>query len=409
MKIYRQKLYSNAKRRGLHKVITRFGDVRNYAVKMMAKYNALHRLPPEGQTTTRKCADGKILTAYDLSNHIARKKKNPNCATAKMLEGLPSQAVQETFARVYKGWNHYIKTCRKRKKQKQKGEIVESKRVRKPHEIKPWMNKSFTLLQCGYKFDADRTKVRILGKWYGFHKSQPIKERVKRITIKRDRCGDLWLVVLTDWNEPMSMPRTGRSAGFDFGLKTFLTGSDGFDIRCPLFLTREMKKYRRLSSQVGKKKLGSQRRRKARRALARFLRHITNRREDWQWKTARALVQRYDIICLETLNIEAMKKMWGRKISDLAFSDFVAKLKYLAAKTGRTLVFVDRWAPTSQVCSECGAKNPATKDLRVREWECPHCHAKHDRDRNAAINIYREGMSSLGLGSVRPPSERMTA
>ena len=97
MKIYRQKLYSNAKRKGLHKVITRMGDVRNYAVKMMEKYNALHRKPKEGETTTRKCADGKVLTAYDLSNHIARKKKNPNCATAKMLEGLPSQAVQETF------------------------------------------------------------------------------------------------------------------------------------------------------------------------------------------------------------------------------------------------------------------------------------------------------------------------
>ena len=404
MKIFRYKLYTKAKRRGLHKTITRFGEVRNYATKMMERYNKIHKKPKEGETTTRKCADGKTLSAYELSNHIARKKKNPNCATAKMVAGLPSQAVQDCIGRVYNGWRHYFQTLKKKKS----GEVVEGKRVKRPHKIKPWMNKSFTLLQTGYKFVDDHYVV-IDGVKYGFHKSQPLKGRVKRVTIKRDRCGDIWIAVLTDWNESKELPLSGKSAGFDFGLKTFLTGSDGFDIMCPLFLTREMKKYRRMSSLVGKKKLGSRNRRKARKALARFLRHITQKREDWQWKTAWTLIRRYDIICLETLNIEAMKKMWGRKISDLAFSDFVAKLKYLSAKTGRTLVFVDRWAPTSQTCSKCGAKNPVTKDLRVREWECPHCHAIHDRDRNAAINIYREGMSSLRRGSVRPSSERRMA
>ena len=404
MKIYRNKLYSKAKRRGLHEEITRFGEVRNYAARMMEIYNRLHRKPPKGQTATRKCADGKILSAYELSNHIARKKKNPNCATAKMVAGLPSQAVQDCIGRVYNGWRHYFTTLKK----KRNGEVVEGRRVKKPHKIKPWMNKSFTLLQAGYKFVEDHYIV-IEGKKYGFHKSQPIRGRVKRVTIKRDRCGDIWIAVLTDWNECEDAPRTGRAAGFDFGLKRFLTGSDGFDIECPQYLKNDMKKYRRLSSRVGKKVLGSRNRKKARRALARFLRHITNKREDWQWKTARMLVWRYDIICLETLNIEAMKRIWGRKVSDMSFSGFVDKLRYLCAKTGRLLVFADRWSPTSQRCSECGAKNPVTKDLRVREWACPHCGKVHDRDRNAAINIYREGMSSLRRGSVISFSERGVA
>ena len=404
MKIYRYKLYSKARRTGLHKTLTQFGYVRNYAARMMEIYNRLHRKPIEGQTVERKCADGKTLSAYELSNHIARKKKNPKCATAKMVAGLPSQAVQECIGRVYKGWRHYFQTLKK----KRNGEYVAGKRVKKPHKIKPWLNKSFTLLQAGYKFVEDHYVV-IDGKKYGFHKSQPIKGRIKRVTIKRDRCGDIWIAVLTDRNETEELPRTGRAAGFDFGLKKFLTGSDGYDIECPQYLAREMKKYRRLSSHVGKKVLGSNNRKKARRALARFLRHIDNKREDWQWKTARLLIWRYDTICLEDLNIEGMKRLWGRKVSDIAFSGFVDKLKYLAAKTGRTLVFVDRWCPTSQRCSECGAKNPITKDLRVREWECPHCHTKHDRDLNAAINIYREGMSSLRRGSVRPCSERGVA
>ena len=394
-------MYSKAREGVLGDEITRFGRVRNYAVKMMEWYNKLHRKPKEGETTTRKCADGKILSAYELSNHIARKKRNPRCATAKMVAELPSQAVQDCIGRVYKGWRHYLKTCQKKKK----GEITGSKRGRKPHEIKPWRNKSFTLLQAGYKFVEDHYIV-IEGRRYGYFKSQPIMGRVKRVTIKRDRCGDMWMCVLTDWNETEEIPRTGRAAGFDFGLHTFLTGSDGFDIECPPFLRNEMKRYRRLSSRVGKKPLGSRNRRKARIALARFLRHISRKRDDWQWKTAWTLVRRYDTICLEDLNIEGMKRLWGRKVSDLAFYGFVEKLKHLAEKTGRALVFVDRWSPTSQRCHRCGAKNPATKDLRVREWVCPVCGAHHDRDRNAAINIYREGASSLRRGSVRPRSER---
>ena len=404
MKIYRYKMYSRAKDGVLGDEITRFGYVRNYAVKMMEWYNKLHRKPKEGESPTRKCADGKTLSAYELSNHIARKKRNPKCATAKMVAGLPSQAVQDCIGRVYKGWMHYFKTCKKKKN----GELVGGKRVRKPHEIKPWLNKSFTLLQAGYRFVEDHHIV-IGGKKYGFHKSQPIRGRVKRVTIKRDRCGDIWIAVLTDWNDSEDAPRTGRAAGFDFGLKRFLTGSDGFDIECPQYLKNDMKKYRRLSSRVGKKVLGSRNRKKARRALSRFLRHITNKREDWQWKTARLLAWRYDTICLEDLNIEGMKRLWGRKVSDLAFAGFVEKLKYLCAKMGKTLVFVDRWCPTSQMCSECRAKNPITKDLRVREWVCPHCGKVHDRDRNAAINIFREGMSSLRRGSVRPRSERGVA
>lgn len=401
MKIYRYKMYSKASEGVLGDEITRFGDVRNYAVKMMEWYNKLHRKPKDGEEPNRKCQDGKTLSAYELSNYLARKKKNPKCATAKMVAGLPSQAVQDCIGRVYKGWRHYFQTLKKKKS----GEVVEGRRVKKPHEIKPWLNKSFTLLQAGYKFVEDHY-IEIGGRKYGYFKSQPIKGRIKRVTIKRDRCGDMWIAVLTDWNECDDAPRTGRAAGFDFGLKTFLTGSDGFDIRCPLFLTRSMKKHRRLSSRVGKKPLGSRNRKKARIALARFLRHITQKREDWQWKTAWTLIRRYDTICLEDLNMEGMKRLWGRKVSDLAFAGFVDKMNHLAAKTDRNLVFVDRWCPTSQMCHECEAKNPDTKDLRIREWVCPHCGKVHDRDRNAAINIYREGMSSLRRGSVRPRPER---
>lgn len=391
MKIYRYKLYDKAKRGYLDRTITRFGEVRNYAVKMTEYYYKYF---------------GKTLTAYQLSNHIAKKKRK-ECATARLVEGLDAQGVQECLGRVYKGFRAYFANIKK----KRNGEIVRHKRVRKPHERKPWKNRSFTLLQCGYKFDEDCNKIRIRGVWYGFFKSQELKGKVKRVTIKRDWCGDLWISVLTAWNEPMEGSRTGEAAGFDFGLKTFLTGSDGYDIISPQFLKKNKKELAKAQCKLSRKVKGSGHRRQARRTVAKMHRRIDNCRNDWQWKTAKELVRRYDVIFLETLNIAGMQRHrnWGRKVSDLAYSSFLSKLEYLASKYGKRVVYIDRWAATSQICHKCGEKSSHTKDLNIREWVCPHCGARLDRDRNAAINILRVGMSTLGRDEVRRLSAREAA
>ena len=123
--------------------------------------------------------------------------------------------------------------------------------------------------------------------------------------------------------------------------------------------------------------------------------------EDFHWKLAHQLTDEYDEIRLEDLNLQGMKALWGRKVSDLGFADFVVKLKYIAAKKGVKIVFVDKGYPSSKTCSACGAVNEAL-DLRERNWQCNDCGAVHDRDRNAAINIYRVGASSLEGEDVRP-------
>ena len=222
MKVFRYKLYTNAKRGELKELIYRFGILRNYAVKMYRGYYKL---------------TGKTLSAYQLSNHIAKAKKNPNRRTTKMVDGLPSQAVQEYIARIDKGYRNFFSYCKQRKSGKA------NSRVRPPSVRKPGKNLSFTLLQSGYRFSStEPNKVRIGKKTYGFFKSQELKGKVKRVTIKRDWCGDLWIVVLTDWTEVKSLPMTGRAAGFDFGLKTFLTGDDGERIESPQFLKSQMAK-----------------------------------------------------------------------------------------------------------------------------------------------------------------------
>ena len=390
MKVYRYKLYTNAKRGELKELIYRFGIVRNYAVKMFHGYYKL---------------TGKTLTAYTLQKHIAKANKNQNRRTAKMVDGLPSQAVQECISRVHKGYQNFFAYFKRKK-----CGINQSRKVRPPSVRKPSKNLSFTLLQSWYRFSTtEQNKIRIGEKTYGFFKSQELKGKVKRVTVKRDWCGDVWIVVLTDWTEAKEMPMTGEAAGYDFGLKTFLTRHDGKRIESPQFLKSNLARYKRLSRNLSKKVNGSLNRRKARLELNRFYRHLVNRREDWQWKTARSILHEYDIVCLEDLNMDGMKRMWGRKVSDLGFASFVNKLEYLAAMSGKEVRKVGRFYASSQTCHVCGYVNKATKDLNVREWTCPQCGEHHDRDVNAAKNILLGGASSSWRGQVSQQSERSVA
>ena len=99
-----------------------------------------------------------------------------------------------------------------------------------------------------------------------------------------------------------------------------------------------------------------------------------------------------------------MQRLWGRKINDLGFYNFVQILKYEALKNGVTIIEIPKFYPSSQICSECGYKNSEVKDLRVRLWKCPSCDTEHDRDINAAKNILRVGASTLRGDDVRPAS-----
>ena len=193
---------------------------------------------------------------------------------------------------------------------------------------------------------------------------------------------------------------TGKIAGFDFGLKRYLTGHNGHDIESPLFFKRSLNVIKRANRNRSRKHKGSKNRERARLDLARKHRKIERQREDFHWKLAHQLTDAYDEIRLEDLNLQGMKVLWGRKVSDLAFADFVVKLKYIAAKKGVKLKFIDKWYPSSKTCSACGAVNE-TLNLRDRNWQCNSCGAIHDRDRNAAINIYRVGASTLEGEDIR--------
>ena len=267
----------------------------------------------------------------------------------------------------------------------------------------PQLYKSYTLKQAGWKL-LQNNYIRIGKRIYRYFKSREVLGTPKRCTIKRDSVGDVWLIILTDHvDTDLESPTTGNNAGFDFGLKRYLTGSDFNDYDSPQFFKRGLNTIKRANRNHSRKVTRSKNRERARVNLAKRHRKIVNQRDDFHWKLAHDLTDRYDWIALESLNLKGMKSLWGRKVSDLGFSDFVQKLKYIASKKSTEIRFIDKWYPSSKTCPVCGAINQEL-NLRDRTWECPNCHTELDRDRNAALNIHRVGASTLSGEVASPPS-----
>ena len=262
--------------------------------------------------------------------------------------------------------------------------------------------KSFTLKQCGYKI-LENNKIIILGKIFKYFKSREILGNIKIVTVKRNKIGDIYIYFICelDNNFKQFLIRTGKNVGYDFGFKKFLTASDYNDIESPLFFEKSSYKIKKAHKNLSRKKKGSNNREKAILDLNRKYLKISRQREDFHHKLANKICMEYEFIFIEDLNIKAMKKLWGKKVSDYGFSNFVKILENKATEYGSTVYKIDRFYPSSQICSVCNNKNEEVKDLRIRSWTCNKCGTVHDRDRNAAINIHRVGASTLKGENVR--------
>lgn len=243
--------------------------------------------------------------------------------------------------------------------------------------------------------------MKIGSRVYQYWNSREIKGMVKTLTIKRTPLGELFMIVVVDdVVEPKAKFTTSKIARFDFGLKTFLTCFDGSNIESSEFLKQSINAVRKASKQHSKKPVGSANRERARVYLVRKHEDIANRRSDWFWKLAHKLTSRFDVLCFETLSLRGMQRLWGRKVSDLAFGNFLQILEWVATKKGKQVIFVDRCYPSSKTCSNCGHVL-AHLDLSIREWRCPSCQSINGRDENAAKNIQTVGASTVRLGNVR--------
>lgn len=363
---FKYKLYHADRNRRLDRQRRIAGQIWNHCIALHKRYYRRYR-----KHLNQKRLKSRI--AY-LRNHLRPEWKN-----------LGSQAVQDVIERIERGYELFFKACRLRKEKK-------SKRVVRPPSFRKGVKyRSFTLKQAGWKL-LSPGKVRIGGAAYRYHAGRDIDGTIKTVTISRDAVGDFWIIFSVETDEPSpNRAATGRTAGFDFGLKRFLTGSDDTTVEMPEPLKSELKRVKKANRRLSRKLKKSGGRKKARLSLARLHRQIADRRREFHHQTARALSRKYDVICIEDLNLTGMKSLWGRKVSDLGFAQFVDILAHHCRKNGSRLVKIDRFFPSSKTCSVCGHIHRELS-LRDRTWECPSCGSLHDRDKNAAINIEREGL-----------------
>jgi len=366
MKTLKFKLYQSKRNKHLKRTINAAGVIYNHCIALHKRYYRMW---------------GKHLNCHKLQAHIAKlRKRNP------FWQQVGSQAVQEICQRIEKAYQLFFKHHKKG--------------VRPPSFKKVRRYKSFTLKQAGYQI-LGGNRVKIGSRVYQYWNSTEIEGTIKTLTIKRTSLGELFMLVVVDSaDEPEIKFETGRTAGFDFGLKTFLTCSDGSKIESPQFLKQSLNAIKKASRHHSDKRKGSANRERARLNLVRKHEDVANRRSDWFWKLAHALTDKFDVLCFETLNLKGMQRLWGRKISDLAFGEFLQILEWVAQKKNKQVVFIDQWYPSSKTCFHCGHVLESL-GLSVREWRCPSCQTVNGRDENAAKNIQMVGASTIKLGDVR--------
>lgn len=368
MKAYRFKLYRSERNEKLNKQINAAGLIYNHCIALHKRYYKIF---------------GKYLNKNQLQKHLVKLKK---VIKFSYIKEIGSQAVQDITDRIDKAFQLFFSNLKRKV------------RCSPPNFKKVSRYKSFTLKQkAGWKLNENTSTLKINGQNYRYFRSRRISGKVKTVTIKRDSLGEIYVCIVTDAKDFVVETRTGKSVGFDFGLKKFLTASDGKDIISPLFFAQNSVAIKKACKNLSHKVKGSNNRRKAVLKLARLYRKTFNQRHDFHFKLARQLCLEYETICIEDLNVKGMQRLYGKKIGDLAFSEFVNILKYEASKFNVNVIEVDRYFASSQICHSCGYKNSELKDLKIRQWTCPQCGVEHDRDTNAAINILKNGLGQRPL------------
>ena len=367
---YKYRLYRSKRDVHLHDTINVSGIIWNHLTALQKRYYRL---------TGRHISEGRMKA------HVASLRMKTQRFAHWQRVG--SQAVQDICERHEAAYERFFE---------KRGGLPRFKKVKK--------YSSFTLKQAGWKLlvsnqntfkpngkpRSARGVVEIQGVAYKFVQHRPLAGDIKTVTVKRDAADRLWVCFSVLETRVIEDRRsTGETGAFDFGLKTFLTTAEEQRIEHPLFYRRDWPRLRQIQAEVSKKVPGSRNQREGQQHLARRHIRIADRRRDFHFQLAHALCDHYDTLIFEDLSLEGMKALWGRKVSDLGFAQFLSRLKWVALKRGKRIVLIGRFERTTGKCSNC--RHPQSLTLADRTFVCENCGLTLDRDFNAALNILEAG------------------
>ena len=323
-------------------------------------------------------ANHKSVSYVQTSQLLTDLKKREETAWLKEVD---SMALQESLRNLDRAYQNFFKLHTGYPRFKSKHARSQSYRTRNQGD--------------GIRIEGKRIKLPKIG-LVKIKQSRVFDGRILSATVSRAASGKYFvsLCVETD-KESLMKPNRGGQVGIDVGLKEFYTDSNGNTVANPRILRRLSRKLAREQKRLSRKLPKSKNRERQRIRVACIHEKIANIRKDFLHQVTTRLVRENQTIAVEHLNVQGMLKnhKLAKAIADVSWSEFFRQLEYKTELHGGELLKVDTFYPSSQTCHVCGYQNPLTKNLRVREWDCPQCGAHHDRDGNAAKNILQHALA----------------
>ena len=226
------------------------------------------------------------------------------------------------------------------------------------------------------------------------HRKIPDGHKLKSVTVSQTPSGKYYASILFEYAKDIPAVTPHTFIGLDFSMHELYVDSNGAEPSYPRYYRQTEDKLAKEQRKLSHMQKGSNNRNKQRIKVAKLHEKVANQRKDFLHKQSRQITNAYDCVCIEDLDMKTMSRAFrfGKSVSDNGWGMFTTFLQYKLDEVGKNLIKVDKFFPSSQLCSTCGYTNPKTKNLSVREWTCPNCDAHHNRDVNAAINIRNEGM-----------------
>ena len=231
------------------------------------------------------------------------------------------------------------------------------------------------------------------------HRNIQADYKLKSVTVSQSPSGKYFVSILFEYDSVITKKEPKTFLGLDYSMHELYVDSNGNEPCYPKYYRNAEKRLKREQRKLSKMQKGSKNRNKQRKKVAILHEKVANQRKDFLHKLSKQIANVYDCVCIENLNMKAMSQSlnFGKSVHDNGWGMFTTYLKYKLEDMGKQLVKIDKFFASSQICNVCGYKNTDTKNLSIRQWDCPNCGTHHNRDVNAAINIKNEGMRLVNV------------